>query len=151
MIKKKKRGTGKNGGRHQKESDPSKPLKDIRQELFVQKYVKEPVGTSAAEAAGYSTKTARHQACRLLTKEYINNRIRYLASKETEKFNIKSEWVLTKLQTLATKGRNETTQIRALELLGKYFALFTEKIKHEGLPKRIVIRNEGGDIREEIK
>ena len=148
------RGTGKNGGRRRKEGeviDPSQPLKDQRQETFCLEYLKEPIGQVAAEIAGYSHRTARHQACRLLTRDNIKNRLEFLRSKIQKKFDIESEWVLLKLQTLATSARRESDRIRCLELIGKYFALFTDKVKHEGLPKRIVVRNENGKIEEEIK
>lgn len=53
-------------------------LDDKRQEAFCVHYVQQGVGSQAAIMAGYSEKTARQQASRLLTQDHIRARVQEL-------------------------------------------------------------------------
>ncbi len=93
-------------------------------------------GTDAALTAGYSEKTARVQASQLLTrlniKTYIKKRINELLDNREE---LQKQWIdnVTEMAFCTLSGDSETDKYRAsdktkaLELLGKYLTLFTEK------------------------
>ena len=74
---------------------PGKTTKgDARQEQFCYEYIKDNNATKAAIRAGYSKKTARTQASRLLTKENIQERIEKLKQERNDSLMIDAQWVL---------------------------------------------------------
>ncbi|EOT1891487.1 terminase small subunit [Citrobacter freundii] len=68
-----------------------------KQELFAREYLKDLNATQAAIRAGYSEKTARSQANRLLTNVDIENRIAELKSVRNEEVGIDAAYVLKRL------------------------------------------------------
>lgn len=68
-----------------------------KQELFAREYLKDLNATQAAIRAGYSEKTARSQANRLLTNVDIENRIAELKSVRNEEVGIDAAYVLRRL------------------------------------------------------
>lgn len=66
------------------------------QERFCREYVVDYNGTQAAIRAGYSEKTARSQASRLLTNDNILSRIRAIQIEELKKMSITPESVILK-------------------------------------------------------
>jgi phage terminase small subunit len=74
---------------------------EARREIFVREYLKDLNATRAAIAAGYSEKTARKQASRLLTNVDTQKRIEELTAKKVEKLDITVERVLGELAKLA--------------------------------------------------
>ena len=100
-----------------------------RQELFCQEYAKNPNGTRAAIAAGYSSKGAKVRACKLLTKDNIRARIKAIHEDIKCLGVYDAEWVLQGLQDLyaiAMQAHNVAGAARCLELLGKHKGLFTD-------------------------
>lgn len=73
----------------------------LRIEKFCRAYVIDFNGAKAAETAGYSKHTARHQAQRLLTKDHVQARIAELTKKQVDKLEITAERVLQELAKLA--------------------------------------------------
>ena len=125
-----------------------------RQQLFVTEYVKDMNATKAAERAGYSKKTAYSQGQRLLKNVEIKKAIdelllkvrknnvadaveieEYLTAvmrgelKETEMINVGNFE-----QELVEVPAKQTTRIKAAELLGKRYAMWTDKqaVEHIG-------------------
>ena len=109
-----------------------------QQELFCVEYLKDLNGSKAAIRAGYSENTARFQASTLLTnhniREYIDKQLSEImkAGKKTLEKRIIDE-----LETMAFDSMmDEDSQLRyadkikSLELLGKYTALFVDKVEH---------------------
>lgn len=114
-----------------------------KQELFVAAYLGAAHGnaTEAARMAGY--KTPRQEGARLLTNAVISARV----SQHIAALNISADAVLQELASVAfapwhdfvevvarakdgevTKVRSDIgSKVKALELLGKYHALFVEK------------------------
>lgn len=114
-----------------------------KQELFVAAYLGEAKGnaTEAARIAGYAKPA--EQGYENLRKPHISARVR----QELEKFNVSADAVLQELARVAfaewhdfvevvgrakdgevTKVRSDIgSKVKALELLGKYHQLFTEK------------------------
>ena len=118
-----------------------------RQQLFVTEYVKDMNATKAAERAGYSKRTAYSQGQRLLKNVEIKKAVdellikvrknnvadaveieEYLTAvmrgemKETEMINVGNFE-----QELVEVPAKQTTRIKAAELLGKRYSMWTDK------------------------
>ena len=121
-----------------------------RQQIFVREYTIDLNATRAAIAAGYSVKTAKAQASRLLTNVNVKGAIEKNVAERTEKLDISAEYVLKTIketmdrcsqgvEVLDREG-NSTGEwkfepfavLKGAELLGKYHRLFTERIEHSG-------------------
>lgn len=150
----------------------TKPRKlNARQWLFAQEYVKSTNGTLAAIAAGYSERTAKVQASRLLTKANVQEAIaeareiaanlrkltpervleeyrRLAFAQTTDMVELKGGWIqIRSTDELTVEQKSAISQIKqkadgsievkfydktkALEALGKYFALFTDRVEIE--------------------
>ena len=66
-----------------------------KQENLCREYVKDHNGTQAAIRAGYSPDSARQQAHRMLTKDYIRSRVHAIQIEECEKKSINEESVIS--------------------------------------------------------
>ena len=77
-------------------------LDDPKHEKFAQEYCVDFHGTRAAIKAGYSKKTARQQASRLLTKADILLRIKEITDKDKTKLEISPERIIRELGFLGT-------------------------------------------------
>ena len=71
-----------------------------QQKRFCTEYAISRNGTKAAIAAGYSLKTARVQASRLLSKVNIKNKIEELLSRATKKAEIELVDIMTELRSI---------------------------------------------------
>ena len=123
-----------------------------KQKRFVAEYIKDYNATQAAIRAGYSEQTAYSQGNRLLKKVEIKKAIKEL-QEEIRKENIAEAIEVEEFLSLAMRGEIEEEvvvtenigdyesrariikkqlsakeRIRAAELLGKRYALFTEKV-----------------------
>jgi phage terminase small subunit len=72
-----------------------------KQKQFVQEYLVDLNGAQAAIRAGYSKKTAKVQAARLLTNVNIQNRIAELMDKRSQRTDITADRVLRELAHIA--------------------------------------------------
>lgn len=72
-----------------------------KQTRFVKEYVVDLNGTKAAIRAGYSEKTARHQATRLLSKAHIQAAITDEQAKLTRKIEVTAERVVAEYAKIA--------------------------------------------------
>ena len=118
-----------------------------RQQLFVTEYVKDMNATKAAERAGYSKRTAYSQGQRLLKNVEIKNAVDELLSK-VRKNNVADAVEIEEYLTAVMRGEmketeminvgnfeqelvevpaKQTTRIKAAELLGKRYAMWTDK------------------------
>jgi len=113
-----------------------------KQKLFCEAYITNGFNaTEAAKEVGYSEDTARQQGSRLFTnvdiKSNIKNRINELLDNREE---LQKQWVdnVIEMAFYELSGDSDEDKYRAsdktkaLELLGKYLTLFTEKkeVKH---------------------
>lgn len=104
-----------------------------KQLRFVEEYLVDLNATQAAIRVGYSEKTARQQGARLLTNADIAAEVFRRQQKVSEKAEVTAAWVLERLKKEAEAGDNPAAaRIKALELLGKHLALFTDKVEHSG-------------------
>lgn len=107
------------------------------QMLFCKEYMIDFNATQSAIRAGYSPKTAHVQASRLFSYPKIREHINLLIEKELgmKKGELKYR-VLKKLSSIAFSESDEkirtSDKIKALELLGKYGSLWTDKIDLSG-------------------
>jgi len=88
----------------------------------------------AMEKSGYTCRglSARNTGVKLEKNAYIRERIEEERLTIFDKSMITEEYVLNNLRDLAENARYESDRIRANELLGKYLAMFTDKVKSEG-------------------
>ncbi len=144
---------------------------NIKQKRFADEYLIDLNGTKAAIRAGYSEKTAEQQAVRLLRNVKVKNYIdEHLKKLESEKIADTKEIMesLTRIlrgqeqeETIVIEGQGDGVskarkikkeispkdRLKAAELLGKRYGLFTDKIEQTTEVKPIVIT--GGDDLEE--
>lgn len=129
-----------------------------RQEMFCREFIVDLIGTQAAIRAGYSERTARSKASQLLTKVNIRTRIAALMEERSKQTMVDAAFVVANLIDIShkcqqkvpvlvfdpiTKGLIQKTDEdgnnvwefdstganKALELLGRHLAMFTDKIK----------------------
>lgn len=121
-----------------------------QQKAFCEHYVATLNATQAAIDAGYSEKTARQQGSRLLTNVYIKAFIDALLEKLEDQRIAKADEVM-KFLTAAMRGEIKDSfdldpslqdRMKAAELLGKRYKLFTDKHEIEGKLEPVTIIND---------
>ena len=120
-----------------------------KEEKFVIEYVRTGNATQSAINAGYSERSARQTACRMLTKDYILEAIDELVKQMNSEKIADAEEVMMLLTEIArgeTSEENafidkngdpvivktkvkEKERIKALELLGKRYKLYVDKVE----------------------
>ena len=100
-----------------------------KQKTFCEEYLIDLNGSQAAIRAGYSESSAKEIASENLTKPNIQEALKYQIDKRSKRTEITADRILGALDVIARNIEGEQTRdrIRALELLGKYLAMFTEK------------------------
>ena len=103
-----------------------------KQEAFCQAYMVNGMNASAAaRAAGYSAKTAHRMGQENMQKPAVDSRIMQLCSEHAKNTKITPEWIMQELAdnvARAKADRQHGASSKALELLGKTHAMFTDKI-----------------------
>lgn len=122
-----------------------------KQNVFVQEYLKDCNATQAAIRAGYSEHTAYSIGQRLMKDKDIQEAIRTGMDDRKERSRLTADYVIDNLREIAercmqkrpvmVKGEQATDDdgnhlwtfdaknaIRALELLGRHMAMFTDKL-----------------------
>lgn len=99
-----------------------------RQRLFVREYLIDHNATKAAERAGYSKRTAYSQGFDLLRKAEIRAAIDHAESEALAALGITKRYILKGLKANAELEGAGHVRNKALELLGKWLGLFTERI-----------------------
>lgn len=126
-----------------------------KEKRFCQEYIIDFNGSRAARDAGYSENTAAEIAYENLRKPHIKQYMGELLKPKCDKLDITVESVLKDIQEIKdrcmqkipvtiynkeTKEYEETGEwkfdpnaaLKATEQLGKYLAMFTDKIEHKG-------------------
>ena len=122
-----------------------------KQSLFVKEYLIDLNATRAAIAAKYSKHTAKSQGSRLLTNVDIREAIDKVLKPHVKKLDITIDDVLSDImetrQTCASHMENIVGEldsaavngrIKSNDQLGRYLAMFTEKVEHSGEIKQQV-------------
>lgn len=134
-----------------------------KQLRFVEEYLVDLNATQAAIRAGYSERSAKVQACRLLTKDNVSRAVERGKAERSKRTEITQDFVLSGLKEVAERclqkmpvmvfdrvercmvqkqdedGRDiwefdSTGANRAFELLGKHLGLFVDKLQIEDEP-----------------
>lgn len=110
-----------------------------KQERFVQEYLVDLNATQAAIRAGYSPETAGAIGCENLKKPNIKARIDREMAEISARTGANQERIIRELGEIAFDPRGKPAyKLKALELLGKHFSLFVEKVEHEGEVKFVL-------------
>lgn len=109
---------------------------------FVHAYAKTGNGLQSAIAAGYAPKTAKVRAHKLLLDHRVQAELARIQAAAADSAEVEVAAVLRELKKIAFGELKQFThgkigvkladKIRALELLGKTRAMFTEKVEHSG-------------------
>ena len=119
-----------------------------RQSRFVDEYMKDLNATAAAKRAGYSSKTAKQQAWRLLTNVDFRAAVEAAQTKIAAKSQLTAEKVLAWLEAvhqlaMSAKPPQCAAAIHATELLGRHIGM---------LPRSVAVTGaDGGSIKVETK
>jgi len=111
---------------------------DLKKTKFVSEYLNNGGNaTDAAKKEGYSKKTAHVQGPRLLGNVVVKEMLEKKRESITEAVDISTTYVLKGLKRVADRCLTEDNfdpsgANKALELLGKTKAMFTDKLAHEG-------------------
>lgn len=109
-------------------------MKSIKRILFIEHYLVTGSGVQAARLAGYSTNPSnlRTRASRLLNDSNIWQQIEIRIIEIQNKTNqnlanttLTAENILKNLQKIAETATNQSVKLRALEILGKHFNLWS--------------------------
>jgi phage terminase small subunit len=131
-----------------------------RKAIFAKEYLTDLNATQAAIRAGYSPKTAKQQALRLMNRPDVQECIQQAMKEREERTNITADYVLTTIHetvercrqsypVLDRKGKQvyvETPEgdmlpayvfdskgvLKGCELLGKHLKLFVDRTEHTG-------------------
>ena len=103
-----------------------------QQKVFVAEYIRSGFDRQqAAKAASYSKKNWPSIVCKLLQKSQIKAEIDRLFEQIEQKSTVEAEEIIKELRKLAFAPISERVgnadRLRALELLGKYLAMWSEK------------------------
>ncbi|KKK60654.1 hypothetical protein LCGC14_3022190 [marine sediment metagenome] len=114
-----------------------------KQLQFCKEYLIDLNATQAAIRAGYSKKTAKQSAYQLFTNIYLLEYIQKEFNKQTERTGKDADWVVKNLievveRCMSEKEFNPNAANRSLELIGKHYAMFTDKFKIEGVDSPLV-------------
>ena len=105
-----------------------------KQAAFVLEYLVDLNASAAAVRAGYSKRTARIQACKLLTKPNIQEAVSAAQAERAARTEVTQDWVIERLRSEAEAGdfgEPNGPRIRAAELLGKHLGMFADRLKVE--------------------
>lgn len=108
----------------------------IKQERFLEEFLKDRNGPAAAVRAGYSARTATSMASANLAHPVIAAKIRKSADAAAQRAVVDAEFVLRELRNVAEQEDvAQSTKVRALELLAKHLGMLEDRltIKTDGL------------------
>jgi phage terminase small subunit len=104
-----------------------------KQEAFAIEYLKDKNATQAAIRAGYSAKTARSIACEMLARPDIQQFVREKQEEARANATVTVDGIVDQLKEIAVNPlAKDSDRIRALELIGKYLGMFTERVEMKG-------------------
>jgi len=117
-----------------------------KQKQFCLEYLKDFNGTQSAIRAGYSEDSAQQIGSENLLKLVIKERIQELADEITGNTNkIIIENVRFWQETRDDEECSRTDRLKASDLLGKYKAMFTEKVEHTG-GMNLILRGDNANV-----
>ena len=111
-----------------------------KQTAFAQEYLVDLNATQAAIRAGYSQRRAGEIGYQVLQKTTVQEAIKAAMDERGDRTHITQDFVLAELYKIATQGADDgpesslkySNKLKALELLGKHMAMFTERSEVTG-------------------
>ena len=103
-----------------------------KQQAFVNEYLIDLNATQAAIRAGYSPKTAKEHAARLLSNVNVQKAIQEAMARRSERVKRTADDVLMDIQNATRRARENGDmkhEFRGLELEGKHLGMFTDRLK----------------------
>lgn len=121
-----------------------------KQQRFVAEYLIDLNATQAAIRAGYSAKNADKIGSQLLGKTRVSEAIQAEKTARSERTEITQDYVIKKLKAIADQEASDGTdselkyssQLKALELLGRHLGMFTDRMKVEGNVPVVIVGDE---------
>lgn len=121
-----------------------------KQERFVQEYLVDLNATQAAIRAGYSKNRASELGYQLLQKTTVQSAVQKAQKDRSERTEITQDYVIKKLKAIADQEASDGTdselkyssQLKALELLGRHLGMFTDRMKVEGAVPVVIVGDE---------
>ena len=121
-----------------------------KQQRFVAEYLIDLNATQAAIRAGYSAKNADKIGSQLLGKTRVSEAIQAEKTARSERTEITQDYVINKLKAIADQDASDGTdselkyssQLKALELLGRHLGMFTDRMKVEGNVPVVIVGDE---------
>lgn len=130
-----------------------------KQKRFCEEYIIDCNATQAAIRSGYSPKTAKQIGQENLTKpdlkKYIDEQLERIHNEKTadaqevleyltavmrgEHTEQVLKWVGEGCQNISTIDVSEKDRLKAAELLGKRYSLFTDKVDVEGVARVVIV------------
>lgn len=115
-----------------------------KQEAFAIEYLKDKNATQAAIRAGYSAKTAASIAWELLERPDIRQFIGERQEEARKNASVTVDGIVDQLREIASNVlAKDSDRIRALELIGKYLGMFTERVEMKGQIDTAVTKLDG--------
>lgn len=97
--------------------------------IFAREYLVDFNATAAAIRAGYSESYA-HDACETLLKDPAIKKIVEDSIRRREALAEKNaDWVLEQISFIAATAKFPNSRLRALELMGRAYGMFTENVR----------------------
>lgn len=106
-----------------------------KEACFVVEYLVDRNGAAAAVRAGYSARSAKETAYKLLQKPHIKAAIAKALKEQEKRTLISADANLLAIDRLATKAETAgefSSAIRARELIGKHHRSFSDKVELTG-------------------
>ena len=100
-----------------------------KRKIFVSEYSKSGNATEAAKKAGYSARTAYSAGQRLLKNVEVLEDIKKVQNEALAKAELSVTDVVKLVKDIATKGKNETVRLRAMDMLLKYLGAYSDDMK----------------------
>lgn len=107
----------------------------VKQRRFVEEYLVDFNGSAAVLRAGYETKYPNRQASELLRNPAIKAAIDLVTVERTERYTLKPEYVVNKIQKTIEKAEmdnNHNAVLRGCELLARHLGMFIERTEISG-------------------
>lgn len=124
-----------------------------KQQMFVAEYLIDLNATQAAIRAGYSKRTAEWQGPQLLGKTHVSAAIQQAMNERAKRIKRTADDVLADIlavkndavQIVSDRDGNKVmadrgAALKALELEGKHYKMFTDKVEHSGEVKTPELR-----------
>lgn len=100
-----------------------------KRKIFVSEYAISGNATEAAKKAGYSARTAYSAGQRLLKNVEVLGEIKKVQNEALAKAELSVTDVVKLVKDIATKGKNETVRLRAMDMLLKYLGAYSDDMK----------------------